>query len=63
MTEDKSKADAADQEHWTPHRAMVICAALLVIAAVLSGRPCTGGRKCCDLGITSWCYGRCAYRC
>ena len=70
MTEDKSKADAADQEHRTDHRARIpgfICAALLVIAAVLAvlaiRTHCPSGTGCCGYKGGTWCYGRCAKGC
>jgi hypothetical protein len=67
MTEDKSKADAADQEHRTPHRARIICGVLLGIAAVLAvlsiRTVCRQGYNCCGTSVGSYCYGRCAKGC
>jgi hypothetical protein len=68
MTEDKSRADAADQDHRTPHRAltMFLLGLVLLVLVALVGRRCPSDYpKCC--GYPGWvgrlCFGQCVRRC
>ena len=64
MTEDKSKADAADQDHRTPHRALtgfLLGLVFAVLVALLGWRCPSDKYKCCPRGTGTWrqCYGTC----
>jgi hypothetical protein len=65
MTEDKSKADAADQDQPTPHRAltMFLLGLVLGLLVALVGWRCPSDKyKCCGPGWWKCCYGTCVLR-